>query len=88
MTVGWLIYADSDMPRVTAARFDKLDFYRDGNEYFQIKAPKLTFHEVRELNRHLPCTDPISIPVPVSDEYKTDYGNIYRYFPYFTEAEI
>lgn len=88
MTVGWLLYSENDTPNVKAAGFEKLDFYRDGKDYFRIRAPKLTFHEVRELNRCLPCANPTSIAVPVSDEYKTDYIKIYRYFPSFTEAEV
>jgi hypothetical protein len=88
MTVGWLIYSENDTPRVNAAAFDNMDFHRDGKDYFRIKAPKLTFHEVRVLNRHLPCANPASIPVPVSDEYKADYTKIYRYFPSFAEADI
>ena len=88
MTIGWLVYAESDTPKLNAAKFDRMDFYRAQEEYFRITAPKLTFHEVREMNRHLPCADPASIPVPVSDEYKSDYEKIYRYFPSFAEAEI
>jgi len=88
MTVGWLIYSENDTAGVAAAAFNKMDFYSDDKKYFRITAPKLTFHEVRELNRWLPCADPTSIPVPVSDEYKTDYTKIYRYFPGFTEAEV
>jgi len=88
MTVGWLIYSDEDTPKVNAAQFHKMDFYCDGENYFRIRAPKLTFHEVRQLNRYLPCANPTSIPVPVSDEYKTDYTKIYRYFPSFAEADI
>lgn len=88
MTVGWLLYPESDAPKVQAAGFDRMEFCCDAAKYFRITAPKLTFHEARELNRHLPCANPSSIPVPVSDEYKTDYTRIYRYFPAFTEAEI
>jgi len=88
MTIGWLLYPESETNKVSAARFDKLEFCRDAGSYFKITAPKLTFHEVRELNRYLPCADPSSIPVPISNEYKTEYTRIYRYFPAFTEAEI
>jgi len=88
MTFGWLVYAESDAAKVGAAGFDKLDYYREGKNYFRIIAPKLTFHEVRAMNRYLPTDDLAAIKVPVSDEYKSDYKKIYRYFPSFTEAEI
>lgn len=88
MTVGWLVYPESDAGKLDAAGFNRMDFYRDQGDCFRITAPKLTFHEVRALNRCLPCANPASIPVPVSDEYKTDYTKIYRYFPSFAEAEI
>jgi hypothetical protein len=88
MTVGWVLFQETKRPLVDAARFESFGFVRTGVDCFSIIAPKLTFQEIRELNRHLPATELAAIPVPVSEEFKQQYKDIYRYFPAFTEAEM
>lgn len=87
VTFGWLLYPENEAHRLAAADFDGLDFCCAGIDHYRIAAPKLTFHEIRELNRCLPLGQPPT-HVPVSDDFKADYRKIYRYFPSFTEAEI
>jgi hypothetical protein len=87
VTFGWLLYPEDEAEKIASADFDSLDFCCAGEGHYRIAAPKLTFHEIRELNRCLPLGQSPG-HVPVSDDFKADYKKIYRYFPSFTEAEI
>jgi hypothetical protein len=91
MTVGGIIYDPADLAKLEKCDFRHLSCYRPGSKYLRIKAPNLTFREIRELNRLLPTMDIDSdlikeIPIPRAD--KLSYQDIYRYFPIFTEAEV
>lgn len=90
MTVGGIfIPIDSNgQPTSVDFGFNNLRYYRSNAATFEIEAPKLTLREIREMNRALPCPDARTISVPIPDEDKILYQNIYRYFPTFTEAEL
>lgn len=88
VSVGGLIFDQSELARVSALNMRSLSYYQPGSKYCRIEAPKLTYREIRELNRCLPSDElaSINVPIPVAD--KNNYGAIYRYFPSFTEAEV
>jgi hypothetical protein len=90
MTVGGVFTPidSTGQPTGVDFGFNNLRYYRSDAATFEIEAPKLTLREIREMNRALPCPDARTIPVPIPDEDKILYQNIYRYFPTFTEAEL
>ena len=90
MTIGGVfnpIYPDGKAAGADFG-FPDLDYSRSDDKIFEIEAPKLTVREIREMNRALPCADAKAIQIPIPDEDKILYQNIYRYFPIFTEAEL
>jgi hypothetical protein len=58
-----------------------------GDEQYHINPPKLTFAEMRDIERWLPSS-PTNSDAPVSDEVKERYADVYRYFPRFVESEM
>jgi len=87
LTVGGILYEKRDQNLMQACECQQLPFVRTGEEFFTIKAPKLTQKEVRYLNAQLPRvpTDQLSLPgLPESDVH--DYATIYRYYPSFSEV--
>ena len=71
-----------------ASDFRTLSFYCDGLDAIRIKIPLLTPHEMRHLDRSLPCEEEESIelgPIPESDS--KSYAKLYRYLPNFASFE-
>ena len=72
-------------------KFDELNQYREDNDPYIIKAPKLTVEEIRALNKILPKKDGIVYGIDEinnSDFNKAieEYAEVYQYFPQFTEV--
>jgi hypothetical protein len=87
LTVGGVLYDEGQQAIVSKCAFDQLDFYRPGDDAHEIRAPLLTFKEIRALDTHLPSDiDTCTLPIPKEDIDK--YAEVYRYFPYFAESEI
>jgi hypothetical protein len=87
LTVGGVIYAPEDEPKLHACAFNGLFFVRSSDEPYTIDVPCLTMKEMRHLNAQLPLIGGQPTPppgVPPSDILK--YKELYRYFPTFTEA--
>lgn len=87
MTLGGLLYSQEISGRFMKASFEDLSFVKTDNDAFHITAPKLTFEEIRELDKKLP-SDPTEIDIPVPDSDIKNYSDVYRYFPRFIESEI
>jgi len=93
LSVGGIIYSQKDKKEIQACNFDKLKFINSTIKPYEIIVPKLTFREVRYLDKLLPLNksslkrkkDDLSF---LSEEMKKNYNKIYRYFPTFVEAEI
>jgi hypothetical protein len=87
LTVGGVLYDEGQEHILKKCAFDQLDFYRPGEDAHNIRAPLLTFKELRALDAHLPSDfDGCTVPVPAEDIEK--YAEVYRYFPYFVESEF
>lgn len=100
LTMGGIIYNNEDKASYESAKFNDLDFYRDGVENFKIIVPNLTFREIYKLDSLLPSNinldtgeiinaddesiDNIVELIPLRDVIK--YQKIYRYFPAFNET--
>lgn len=89
LTVGGLLYDEGQNSLAAASVFESLPFVRTGLEPYKIEIPLLTYREIRFLDQQLPCTEDRALEAPgvPADDLK-NYGNIYRFFPNFTEAEI
>ena len=86
-TFGGILISDEILNRFHRANFDDLPFVKTGDEEYIIQTPNLTFAEMRTLDRMLP-SNPVENEVPVPEEHKEQYADIYRYFPRFIESQI
>lgn len=87
LTVGGILYSDHIKEEYNNASFEQMEFVRSGEEEYTIKTPKLTFAEMRSLDKLLPKPLPDN-EIPVPEEDKEAYAELYRYFPRFSETEI
>lgn len=87
MTLGGILYSDEIVRQFEKASFDELDVVRTGKEHYHIDPPKLTFAEMRNIEKYLPSS-PTDSEAYISDEDKKSYAEMYRYFPHFTESEM
>jgi hypothetical protein len=93
MTVGGLIYEASRLSDVEKSKFQDLDFVRTAtkanSEAYRIEIPRLTFKEIRSLDRQLPrrARARLKLPRVPADDIKK-YERLYRYFPTFAETEV
>jgi hypothetical protein len=85
LTLGGIIYAETDEHIVEKCAFNQLSFWRIGHVAYVIDPPKLTYIEMRQIDalRRRPA---VALPLPPSDIKK--YEETYRYFPNFIEAEV
>jgi hypothetical protein len=89
MTVGGLIYLEAQQSIVAQCGFEKLAFYRAGDESYKIETPMLTPHEKRYLDAAFPTVEieelRATTGIPEDDIRK--YTSVYRYFPAFIVGE-
>lgn len=86
MTVGGLFVKEEQHEAFSHCDFQSLDFYKSGADAYNIYVPSLTYREQRHLDRQLPGTVAKAPGVPTED--LEAYAKLYRYFPYFVEAEL
>lgn len=86
-TSVFLIAPAADLAVIPAHDLEGLTFCQ-GEEVFEIVAPRVTFIEARAMARCLPGPSPeyASIEVPQAD--KEAFEKFYRYFPVFAEHEL
>jgi hypothetical protein len=93
LTSGGLLYERGQEPALAGCRFDRLDFLRPSlrtnvRPCF-IEVPKLTYKEIRHLDRQLPRAKKRKLTAPkVQLADIKQYESIYRYFPNFAETEV
>ncbi|MEN4011646.1 MAG: O-methyltransferase [Chloroflexota bacterium] len=99
LTAGGVIYSRNQLAIFEKCAFNDLEFYKPGEEEFNIGIPKLTFREIRYLDKKLPprnqdgaeialTAEDLGDLAVVPEEDIQDYMKIYRYFPNFAEADI
>lgn len=81
LTVGGVLFAETDRAKFESAAFNSIEFVRTGMEAYLIDPPKLTYAEMRAIN-----TDTSSLPIPNGDVER--FKKTYRYFPHFIESEV
>jgi hypothetical protein len=85
-TLGWMVVTDQNQRLFEDSNFGALPFYRQGNDPFNIRIPKVTPLEVREIERRLPDWEAAEITwIPPSD--RRDFAALYRYLPTFATIE-
>jgi hypothetical protein len=99
LTVGGILYTVSQAEIFEQCGFENLGFFRSSEDAFNIGIPKLTFREIRFLDKKLPQRkqdgEQVSITLEdlgelsvIPEEDIQEYIRIYRYFPNFAEADI
>lgn len=90
ITLGWIIFNNSDEEKIKKCGIDELDFYRKSGEApYSIEVPILTYKELAVLNKNMP--DP-SFPIKEADFLTKneieEYKRIYRYYPTTIETGL
>lgn len=93
LTIGGLLFERGQKLNMESCGFHQLDFTRSSTKAnskpFFIEVPKLTYREIRHLDRQLPRAKNKRLALPrVRPEDVKNYENIYRYFPTFAETEV
>lgn len=97
LTVGGILFSNSDKDKVEQMNFTNLDFIMTDEERFEIIVPHLTYREIHALDKHLPDFNINSevrekaleeLKGVVSDEAIHKYAKIYRYYPNYTESNL
>ncbi|MES2113097.1 MAG: O-methyltransferase [Bacteroidota bacterium] len=99
LTVGGIIYDESQKDKVNEMAFSSLDFICEKEDSYRISAPNLTLREIKALDKALPDKDNITMEkgkfknkklqeIPVIQTDIQSYAKIYRYYPNFAEALI
>ncbi len=96
LSVGGILYAESDAENIKKCNFDDLDFTKcEKNKYdpYEIIVPNLTFREMRSLDKLMPSKNISKVKIDgklnfLEKEKIKNYSSIYRYVPIFIEAEI
>ena len=86
VTFGGLLLTQADIELLEKARLGDMPFYRPGEDYYRLRPPKLTIKERHYLDKQLP-NGIVGCP-GVPEEFVEEYARIYRYFPFFVEAEV
>ncbi len=88
LTVGWLIFSETQAPAVARSRFEDLAFYAPDQTPFSISVPKLTHRERVELDRLLPDGRLDLAPQELTQEDVDSYAELYRHVPVFVDAVL
>lgn len=82
MTIAVVFYDAGQRGLLDMCRFEDMEFYRDGEEAFEISIPKLTIREIKRLESQMPKIDGEDLVLgAIPEKDARQYANIYRYFP-------
>ena len=91
-TLGWVFYQEKDRSRIESCCFDKDEFSRDDENFYEIKIPNLTVKEINSLQNAMPFNgsiDRVKLPESIySDEDILCFSKIYKYFPSFMNVDF
>ena len=86
VTLGGLFLTKTDSRKAARSRLRDLPFYRPSTLHYHLDPPKLTVKERHYLDQQLPQEGAACPGVP--DRFVEEYTRLYRYFPFFVEAEV
>jgi len=95
LTIGGILFSDKDKSKIEQMNFQNLDFIMEGQEYYEIRVPHLTYREINALDKYLPSFNTNNeerkkaleeLKGVVSDDAIQKYAKIYRYYPIYTES--
>lgn len=91
LTTGGILYTEFERRHLDGA-FTGLDFLKTdaaSRDAYEIRVPKLTYRELRHLDKQLPCDTPSDLQAEgIPHEDLERYSQVYRYFPTFAETDI
>ncbi len=97
LTIGGVLFSNEDKERIAKMNFKNLDFIMEGEKYYEIRVPHLTYREIHAIDKHLPNfnTDGKAkqkaldeLKGVISDDAINHYAKIYRYYPNYTESSL
>jgi hypothetical protein len=88
LSIGIVIYAESEEDLFRSCLFDQLSFAKNTGQAYDIKVPCLTGREINHLNAQLPnlSAGKKLFCAGVTDGDIKIYSEIYRYFPNYSEV--
>ena len=88
ITLGGLLYRESDSDLVERSGLAETEWHRPGNDSYRIASPHLTIREMRFLDSQLPCSlETVKRSgIPLSDV--RDYASLYRFYPRWVDADV
>lgn len=92
-TLGWVIFQERDRGKFDEAGMTDLDFFRGGDEPYEIAVPNLTIRELNYLKQLMPIDQAAfnfdaELPNQIFERKDVEnFAKIYKYFPNFTEIE-
>ena len=89
LTVGGIIFQNKYLDTYQSCDFENIPFVKPDSEPFLIKVPRLTYREIRHLDKQLPTKSVSKIlasAIPQAD--LEHYAKLYRYFPTFAETFV
>jgi hypothetical protein len=89
VTFGGILLDPADSPAFTDSGLQDLWFIRGGSEALDLIIPKLTFKEMKALDRCMPWNPHSESPPPALPPGAAEqYSKVYRQFPHFVEADF
>jgi hypothetical protein len=88
LTVGGILYADSESDKFQDCDFASLNFVRTGSNPYKIDLPRLTYREIRYLDSQLPINPSRLKAKGIKADDLRKYAKVYRWFPSFAEVEM
>ncbi|MFQ2123071.1 O-methyltransferase [Aeromonas jandaei] len=92
-TVGFIFYNESDKALLDSCKFDEIEYYRQGDDYFEIKVPNFTIKEAKCILEKMPMEQSgfrgtgLDRKVFTETDVKA-FSKIYKYNPYYLDADI
>ena len=97
LTIGGILFSDKEKEKINKMNFTNLDFIMDGENYYEIRVPHLTYREIHAIDKHLPNFNTNDearekalkeLKGVISDDAIHKYAKIYRYYPNYTESSL
>lgn len=82
-TLGWVVISDRTAAAFAQSNLSALPFYKSGNQPFDIRIPKVTPYEVREMERRLPDIGQHPELTWIPPGERSAFAAIYRFLPAF-----